>query len=231
MSISGATASPPGAWAQGRRLQAAARTALPAAWRRHAASGAGSRRSGGGRAPVRRRPTAAARSCRKASTSAASVGSTGFRYSVSSRKASMQTLQMSCSAASMPACLASSQGLCAVDVLVDPVGQQHHLAQRLAELAGLVQVAHRGGVRAQAVEQHAALDAHVGRQPAAEALAQEARGAAGDVDVLAHQVAVDAGDEVLGVEVQVLDPRVELGGDVVAQPLGVQAQLQVASAG
>jgi hypothetical protein len=73
--------------------------------------------------------------------------------------------------------------------------------------------------------------AHVGRQPAAEALGQEARGAAGDVDVLAHQVAVDAGDEVVGVEVDVLDAGVELGGDVVAQPLGVQAQFQVASAG
>ncbi len=63
---------------------------------------------------------------------------------------------------------------------------------------------------------------------AAEALIQEACGAAGDVDVLAHQVGIDARDEVLGVEIDVLDAAVQLGGDVVAQPFGVQADLEVA---
>jgi hypothetical protein len=119
-------------------------------------------------------------------------------------------------------------GLVAIDVFVHPVGQQHHLAQRLAELAFVVVLTHRIGMGAQAVQQHAAFHAHLGRQPAGKALGQEAGGAAGDVDVLAHQVAVDAGDEVVGVEVDVLDTCVELGGDVVTQPFGVQAQLQVA---
>ncbi len=59
-------------------------------------------------------------------------------------------------------------------------------------------------------------------------LGDEAGGAAGDVDVLADQVAVDARDEVLGVEVHVFDPRVQLGGDVVAHPFGIHAEFQVA---
>ena len=63
---------------------------------------------------------------------------------------------------------------------------------------------------------------------AAESLGQEAGSAAGDVDVFAHQIAVDPGDEVFRVEVDVLDPGVELGRDVVAQPLGVQAEFEVA---
>ncbi len=140
----------------------------------------------------------------------------------------MQTLHTSCSRASWPGCLASFPGLVAVDVLVDLVGQQHDLAQRLAELAALVQLGD-GVARARAAlsSRARALDADVGRQLAAEALAEEARRAAGDVDVLADQVGVDARDEVLGVEVDVLDARVELGGDVVAQPFGVQAQLEV----
>jgi hypothetical protein len=62
----------------------------------------------------------------------------------------------------------------------------------------------------------------------AKALGEEARSAAGDVDVLADEVGIDAGDEVLGVELDILDAGVELGGDVVAQPLGVQPQLEVA---
>jgi hypothetical protein len=62
----------------------------------------------------------------------------------------------------------------------------------------------------------------------AKALGEKARGAAGDVDVLADEVGIDAGDEVLGVELDILDAGVELGGDVVAQPLGVQPQLEVA---
>jgi hypothetical protein len=45
---------------------------------------------------------------------------------------------------------------------------------------------------------------------AAEAFGQEAGGAAGDVDVLADEVGVDAGDEVVGVEVHVLDRPLSL---------------------
>ena len=115
-----------------------------------------------------------------------------------------------------------------VDVLVHPVGEQHHFAQRLAELALVVEALDGFLPGAQVVEQRAALDAHIGRQSTTEALAEEACGAARDVDVLAHQIAVHAGDEVIGVEVDVLDSAAELGRDVVAQPLGVHAELEVA---
>mmetsp|Transcript_31905 Transcript_31905/g.74920 ORF Transcript_31905/g.74920 Transcript_31905/m.74920 type:complete len:389 (-) Transcript_31905:1741-2907(-) len=118
-------------------------------------------------------------------------------------------------------------GLVLVDELVDLVGQRHDLAQGLAELAGFVELGDGAALRAQCIQQRAAFHAEVGAQAAVEALGQEAGGARGDVDELADQVAVDAGDEVLGVEVDVLDAVVQLGGDVVAQPFGVQAQAQV----
>ena len=60
-----------------------------------------------------------------------------------------------------------------------------------------------------------------------EALEDEARGAACDVDVLADQVGVDARLEVVLGEVDVLDAAVELGGEVVAQPLGVHAEVKI----
>ncbi|MNL19889.1 hypothetical protein D3C87_1411140 [compost metagenome] len=63
---------------------------------------------------------------------------------------------------------------------------------------------------------------------AIEALDQEARRAAGDVHVLADQVAVHAGDEVVQVQVQVFHARVELGREVVAQPFRVHAGVDIA---
>ena len=56
----------------------------------------------------------------------------------------------------------------------------------------------------------------------------ERRRAACDVDVLADQVAVDAGHEIIRAEVDVLDLRVQLCGEVVAQPFGVETELDVA---
>ena len=53
------------------------------------------------------------------------------------------------------------------------------------------------------------------------------RRARGDVDVFAHQVAVDAGDEVVEVQINVFDAVVEFGGDVIAHPFWVQAFVQV----
>jgi hypothetical protein len=226
MPISGARASPPGTGAAG--AGGAARTARRASSGRRAASGAG--RSPMVCAPIARpaSATSAARCFRKASTCAASAGSTGLRYSVSRRKASMQTVHTSCSAASWPACLAISQGLCWSTYSLTLSASSITSRSALPNSRSSYSVAMAPAVRAQAVQQHAALDTDVGTQPAAEALAQEAGGAAGDVDVLAHQVGVDPGDEVVGVEVEVLDAGVELGGDVVAQPLGVHAELQVA---
>ena len=62
----------------------------------------------------------------------------------------------------------------------------------------------------------------------AKALGDETGGAAGDIDVLADQIGVDARDEVLKVQVDVLDLAVQLGGVVVAQPLGVQTLVEIA---
>ena len=127
--------------------------------------------------------------------------------------------------AACSASLASSHGLLLVDVGVDAVGQRHDLAQRLAVLAARRTAARTGSAAARsAVEQRGRLRAQSARELAVEALGQEAGGAAGDVDVLADQVGVDARDEVLGVEVDVLDAAVQLGGDVVAQPLRVHAR-------
>ena len=140
----------------------------------------------------------------------------------------MHTVQASCSAASMPGCLASSQGLMRSTNSFTRSASSITSRSALPNSRSSYRPLQRVGLGTQAVEQHAALDADVGRQPAAEALVQEARGAAGDIDVLAHQVGVDAGDEVVGVEVEVLDAAVELGADVVAQPLGVEAEFEVA---
>ena len=65
------------------------------------------------------------------------------------------------------------------------------------------------------------------QQLAAEVPGEKRRRTARDVDVLADEVAVDAGDEVIGIEVDVLDLRVELGGDVIAQPLGIEAEVEI----
>ncbi len=59
-------------------------------------------------------------------------------------------------------------------------------------------------------------------------LGDEVRGAAGDVDVLADQIAVHPRDEVVGIEVEILDVRIQLGADVVAQPLRIHSDLEIA---
>ncbi len=121
-------------------------------------------------------------------------------------------------------------GLLLVDVLVDLVQQVPDLPDGLAELTIRVQQA--DGVPAAFVALELLsqrLRGGVQRgDRAAETLGQEARAAAGDVDVLAHEVAVHPRHEILGVEVDVLHRGVQLGGDVVAQPLRVHAEVQVA---
>ena len=120
-------------------------------------------------------------------------------------------------------------GLLGVDEHVHRVGEFHDAAHRLAALTRLVErgdlVSCVAQLRHQWIRQGCAIDTPV------EALGKEAGAAAGDVDVLADQVAVDAGDEVLQLEIDVLKAGVELGGEVVAQPLRVEALLQVAGGG
>ncbi len=85
-----------------------------------------------------------------------------------------------------------------------------------------------GEVAAHLVLELAAGRERLFRERPAEALADEAGGAARDVHVLADQVGVHPREEVVGIEVQVLHSRVQLGGEVVAHPFGVQPQLDVA---
>ena len=117
-------------------------------------------------------------------------------------------------------------GLLGIDELVHPVGQRHDGAHCLGVVALLVQLGQGVGPRP-AFGKGRQRGRGGRRQSAVEALQDEAGRAAGDVDQLAHQIAVDPGHEVLGVEIHVLDPAVELGRQVVAQPFRVHAQLQV----
>ena len=57
---------------------------------------------------------------------------------------------------------------------------------------------------------------------------EKTRGPAGDVHVLADQVTVDPLHEVVGIEVDIFDVPVELGGNVVTEPLGVHAEFEIA---
>ena len=117
-------------------------------------------------------------------------------------------------------------GFVGVHVFVHAIGQQHGFAQALGVVAFLVQRLDAGARGAQQRQQCAAVGGD-GAELAVKALGDEAGGAGGDVDVLADQVAVDARHEVFRVELDVFVAAVELGGDVVAQPLGVHAQAQV----
>ncbi len=120
-----------------------------------------------------------------------------------------------------------------IDVLVDDVGDFHDFAQCAAILARLEAGGHRCLALGAVVHQRLADPVAAQRrdavgQLAVKALGDEAGAAAGDIHVLADQVAVDAGHEVVAVEVQVFHLRVELEGQVVAQPLRIHAQLEIA---
>ena len=125
-----------------------------------------------------------------------------------------------------PFLLGKFPGLDAVDVLVGGVGEQHDLAHRLGEFARLVVLgdSRRGG--ADGADRRQLGGGR--RQLPGEAFGDEAGGAAGDIDVLADQVGIDAGDEILEVEVDVLHTCRQLGGVVIAQPLRVEAGGEVA---
>ena len=107
------------------------------------------------------------------------------------------------------------------------IGQGHHLTQRPAEFTRFI-----GGCDIRrGVTQGLEPFGIGGGELAVEFLADEAGAAAGDIDVLADEVGIDAGDEVVKIQVNVFHRAVELGGVVVAQPLGVEAGVQVALGG
>ena len=127
----------------------------------------------------------------------------------------------------LPGLLGQLPGFVLVHKFIHAIGQGHDLAQGFARFSLFIQRGDGFRRRTQAIEQRATFHAQVGAQPASEAFGQKARRAARDIDVLAHQVAVDAGDKVFRIEVDVFDPRVQFGGNVVAQPLRIQTELQV----
>ena len=139
-------------------------------------------------------------------------------------------MQTSCSAARpRRSCLASSQGLCGVDVLVDAVGERHDLAQRLAELARRRRaraIAPRR--RAQRVEQRAAVVAGIGRSWPPKRLSMKPAARLAMLTYLPTRSLLTRATKSSGLKSMSSTLRVQLGRDVVAQPLGVHAELEVA---
>ncbi|MNV47167.1 hypothetical protein D3C71_1390260 [compost metagenome] len=114
-----------------------------------------------------------------------------------------------------------------VHIGVDLVGELHDLARGLAVFAGFVACGNAVFGPVDLIQKFGTLSVEVAGQLAVKALGQEARRAAGNVHVLADQIAVHPQHEVFGIEVDVFVARAQLGGQVVAQPLGVHVQAQV----
>ena len=115
-----------------------------------------------------------------------------------------------------------------VDVFVNDVGQRHDFAQGFGVFAVFVVGGDGFGLCGQLLQQRAAGNIF---QTAFEAFGDKTGGAGSDVDVFADQIAVDAGDEVVQVQIDVFDAAVEFGGDVVAHPFGVEAAVEIGAGG
>src|SRR3546814_800415 len=105
-----------------------------------------------------------------------------------------------------------------LDFGVRVIGHQHHLAQGGGEIAGFVQVAQIVGLGCEVLEQRAVMHGYC--QMAVVQLLDEASAAAGDVDVFADQIAVDAIREVDEVEIEIVDAAAELGGEEIGRASG-----------
>ena len=116
--------------------------------------------------------------------------------------------------------------LVSVHVFVHAIGQGHGVAQGFGAVAVVQQRFDGWQACVQLGQQRFAIGANRA-ELAAKALGYETCRTAGDVDVLAHQIRVDACQKIVGVEVDVFIATIELGSQVVAQPLGVHAEFQV----
>ena len=116
-----------------------------------------------------------------------------------------------------------------IEIVVDAIGERHDLAHRPAELARLVMCRDRKRDAARLGCDQRGVTAVA--ELAGEVPGDEACGTACDVDVFADQVAVDPREKIVGIEIQILDVGIELGGDVVAQPLRVHPRSRDNAAG
>ena len=110
-------------------------------------------------------------------------------------------------------------GLVFIDVGVDFVCQMHDLAKCAVVFPFFVQVCDVNGCCAQGLQQRYRCVCPALCQLPAESFGDETCGAAGDVDVFADQVGIDARDEVISGEIDIFDTFGELGGEIVAQPI------------
>ena len=109
--------------------------------------------------------------------------------------------------------------------MIDPIRMGHDLAHRLAELARFVVSGHpQRDVTRFARDQRCVAGV---LERSAKILHDEGCGPARDVDVFADQIAVHPRDEVVRIEIQILDARIQLGADVVAQPLRIHPDREI----
>src|SRR6185437_8873948 len=112
-----------------------------------------------------------------------------------------------------------------VEFLVDAVRDSHDLAGGTTELPRVIAVGDDPSCAASL--RYQLLEVAAVAQLTTKVLRDEISGAAGDVDVLADQIAVHTRDEIVAAEVQVLDVRIQLSRDVVPEPFRVHAHGQV----
>ena len=113
-----------------------------------------------------------------------------------------------------------------VECFVDSVSERHRVAHDLRILSPVVSFRGVAETRPEPLVQKVDVGARH-RSVTVEVFGYELCRAAGDIDVLPNQIAVDSSDEIIRIEIDVLDLVVEFGGDVVAQPFRVQAEVEI----
>ena len=116
-----------------------------------------------------------------------------------------------------------------IECFIDTVRDAHRIAQDFAVFARCVVRAGRFGLHLRNRQPVGAVVLRLGRRPqfAREILRNEIGRPARDVHVLPDEVAVDARDEVVGIEIEILDLAVELRGEVIAKPFRIESEVEI----
>src|SRR5258708_13424614 len=114
-----------------------------------------------------------------------------------------------------------------IEVSVDTMGKRHCGLYWFAEFTRFVCLAYLSKHLRNCIEFPKFIKRCV-RHLAIKISSEKARTAARDVDVLADEVAIDTRNEVVGIEVDIFDIGVEFGCDVIAQPLRIHSELEIA---